>query len=159
MKCQIFGSILIILLFLSCKPEKYILPEGIYSNGIFVVNEGIYGQSSGTITFYQPDSQAVYDKIFRNANGRDLGNVVQSLYFNNDNAFIVVNNSNKIEVVNSNDFTELAQINNLEQPRYFLNISDNRAIVSQWGLNLLEGSLALIDLENYTVIKKIIQGI
>ncbi len=135
------------------------MPAGDYSKGIFVVNEGIYGQTSGTITFYDEDSLKTVQDIFRIANSRDLGNVVQSMYFHNSKAYIVVNNSNKIEVADADNFKELAQINGLEQPRYFLPISADRALVTQWGYDLLSGSIALIDLNNNTILQKISQGI
>jgi YVTN family beta-propeller protein len=40
-----------------------------------------------------------------------------------------------------------------------LPISPDRAIVTQWGMDLLSGSIALVDLNNNTVIQKISQGI
>jgi hypothetical protein len=148
-----------LFLFCCCKPDKEPNQGGIYENGVFVVNEGIYGQTSGSITFYNPETKSTVQDIFRIANNRDLGNVVQSLFFYNDKAYIVVNNSNKIEVANATDFKEIAQINGLEQPRYFIPISSNRALVSQWGEDLLSGSIALIDLGNNTIIQKITAGI
>jgi hypothetical protein len=156
---SVFYSLIIILSLYSCKPENGPIPSGDYSRGVFVVNEGLYGQTSGTITFYNEDSSKAVQDIFRIANNRDLGNIVQSLYFYNDKAYIVVNNSNKIEVANAADFNEIAQINGLEQPRYFIPISSNRALVSQWGEDLLSGSIALIDLDNNTIIQKITAGI
>jgi hypothetical protein len=158
MKSVIY-SLLSLYLLLACKPENPLVTKGIYTDGAFVVNEGIYGQTSGTITYYHLDSSGAVQDIFRLANGRDLGNVVQSLYFYDDKAYIVVNNSNKIEVADADDFSEIAQINGLEQPRYFLPISSNRALVSQWGNDLLSGSLALIDLENNSIIQKITNGV
>jgi hypothetical protein len=134
---SVFYSLIITLSLYSCKPENGPIPSGDYSRGVFVVNEGIYGQTSGTITFYNEDSSKTIQDIFRITNNRDLGNVVQSMYFQYDRAYIVVNNSNKIEVVDADNFKELAQINGLEQPRYFLPISPDRALVTQWGLDLL----------------------
>jgi hypothetical protein len=159
MKSKYYCFILLSVLFFGCKPESLPEPQGRYSSGIFVVNEGIYGQTSGSISYYNPDSGTLAQDIFRLANGRDLGNVVQSLYFHDEKAYIVVNNSNKIEVANAADFIEIAQINGLEQPRYFLPISAERALVTQWGNDLLSGSLALIDLRTNSVIQKITAGI
>jgi len=156
---SVFYSLIITLSLYSCKPENGPIPSGDYSRGVFVVNEGIYGQTSGTITFYDEDSSKTIQDIFRITNNRDLGNVVQSMYFQYDRAYIVVNNSNKIEVVDADNFKELAQINGLEQPRYFLPVSADLALVSQWGLDLLSGSIALVDLNTNTVIQKISQGI
>jgi hypothetical protein len=145
--------------FFSCKKDKNDVGSSDFNNGVFVVNEGIYGQTSGTISFMNFSNNEVSQDIFKNINGRDLGNVVQSMYIHNDMAYIVVNNSNKIEVVKTKDFKEYAQINSLEQPRYFLPIDSNFALVSQWGLDLLSGSVAVIDLNSNTIVQKISQGI
>ena len=151
--------ILSLLILIGCKPEQPPIPTEAYSSGIFITNEGIYGQTSGTISHYNPDSGTVTQKIFKTKNGRDLGNVVQSMTFVNDKAYIVVNNSNKIEVANANNFEEFAQISNLLQPRYMLAIDTNTAYVSQWGLDLLSGSLAVIDLHSHQILQTITSGI
>lgn len=159
MKNKIRCYLLFITVLVSCRPEKNPEPEGVYSSGIFVVNEGIYGQTSGTVSYYNPDSAKLLQNIFRLSNDRDLGNVLQSMYFHNDKVYLVVNNSNKIEIANAHDFKEIAQITNLEQPRYFLPIDADRALVTQWGFDLLSGSLALIDLNTNTLIQQISSGI
>jgi len=144
---------------MACKPEQPLTPSLPYSQGIFVSNEGIYGQTSGTISHYNPDSGRVSQKIFKSKNNRDLGNVVQSMCFVNDKAYIVVNNSNKIEVADANSFEEYAQISNLLQPRYMLALDSNTAYVSQWGLDLLSGSIAVLDLQSNQIIQTIETGI
>jgi YVTN family beta-propeller protein len=148
---KIFYVFLFFITFTACKPDPVLPINMPFEKGIFITNEGVYGQSSGTITFYNPDSNIIQQDIFRQINGRDLGNIVQSLFFFNNKAYIVVNNSNKIEVADAGDFKELAQITNLEQPRYFLAVDSNTAFVSQWGLNLLDGSVAVLDLRNNTI--------
>lgn len=148
-----------LLFFIACKPEEPPTPTLPYASGVFITNEGIYGQTSGTITHYNTDSGIITQKIFKTKNGRDLGNVVQSICFTNEKAYIVVNNSNKIEVADANTFEESAQINNLLQPRYMLALNANTAYVSQWGLDLLSGSIAVIDLHNNTIIQTIENGI
>jgi YVTN family beta-propeller protein len=145
----------VLILMIGCKPDPDPIPQGAYEFGIFVVNEGVYGQSSGTITYYNPDSARLVQDIFKLANGRDLGNVVQSMYFYAEKVFVVVNNSNKIEVAKANDFKEIAQISGLQQPRYFLPISADKALVSQWGADLISGSIAVVDLNTNTVVQTI----
>lgn len=130
-----------------------------YGKGVYIVNEGIFGQSSGTISYYNPTDRSIQNDIFRNENQRDLGNVVQSLFFLDSLAFIVVNNSNKIEIVQAHSFKEFAQILQLTQPRYFVPVSADKAYVSQWGLNLLTGSVGIIDLRNYELKGNIRNGI
>ena len=71
----------------------------------------------------------------------------------NDKYYIVVNNSSKIEIVNKTDFVSTGVIEGLAQPRYFLGIDNQKAYVSQWGANGLDGSLAIIDLSDNSVTK------
>src|SRR5690606_755393 len=74
-------------------------PPGAYENGILVTNEGPFVNGTGTVSFISEDFSMVNQEIYRTVNGRDLGNIVQSMGFQDDNAYIVVNNSQKIQVV------------------------------------------------------------
>jgi uncharacterized secreted protein with C-terminal beta-propeller domain len=152
MKFRIFASLLTLsCLFFSCKPDPLPEPKGEYAEGVFVTNEGLYNQSSGTISFYHPDSNLIQQEIFFKKNNRNLGNIVQSMTFVGDRAYIVVNNANKIEIADAETFEEKAQILNLEQPRYCLAIDTNKAYISQWGTDLLSGSIAVLDLNTNTI--------
>ncbi len=153
---------LLLLLILSLYFGSCVIPEeqinGNYTEGIFVVNEGVFGQTSGTVTHINKDNNSVTQKIFRKVNNRDLGDVVQSMSFHNNLAYIVVNNSNKIEVADANSFEEKAQITGLKLPRYFVAVSDSKAYVSEWGLDGLSGQISVIDLTNNTVSSTITVG-
>jgi len=79
--------------------------------------------------------------------------------FYEDKAYIVVNNSNKIEVADANTFEEKAQITGLRLPRYFLASASNRAYVSEWGVDGLTGTIAVLDLTSQTVLNRISVGV
>lgn len=147
------------LFFSACTEKTTITDSGVYSEGVFTVNEGVFGQTSGTITHYDRTTRTTKSKIFKQANSRDLGDVVQSMSFYDGKAYIVVNNSNKIEVADENTFEEKAQITNLRLPRYFLASAINKAYVSEWGTDGLTGTIAVLDLENYSVIRRIAVGV
>lgn len=153
------GVLILLLIQLGCKPEPEPQVNAAYEQGVFVTNEGVFSQTSGTITYYNEDSLILKQGIFKRENSRDLGNVVQSMCFHEDKAYVVVNNSNKIEVADANSFKEVAQILNLEQPRYFLPISATKAYVSQWGNDLLSGSIAVVNLTTNTIEQRIESGI
>lgn len=142
---------------LGCDQKPPAQQLGDYQTGVFCINEGVFGQTSGTITHYDPSSKKVTQKIFNQANNRDLGNVVQSLHFTSTNGYIIVNNSNKIEVVNPNTFEEKAQITGLAQPRYMVS-KGNVGYVSQWGLDGLSGSIAVLDLTTNSIQQTISVG-
>lgn len=142
----------------SCVEENTIIPQKKYKEGVFVVNEGLFGQTSGTISFFDRTTKSVSQRIFKAVNGRDLGDIVQSLSVYDNEAFIVVNNSNKIEVVDAKTFEEKAEIVNLKMPRYILPISANKAYVSEWGADGLTGTIAILDLNTYSIIGRIEVG-
>ncbi|MEQ9102975.1 MAG: hypothetical protein RIF36_03050 [Imperialibacter sp.] len=110
--------------------------EGDPKNGVgsvYVVNEGNFNQTNGSITSYDPESEEVSAFVFQTANSRPLGDVVQSLFIDTDKTgYVVVNNSKKVEVVNA-DFVSTATIeDNLANPRYLIR-NKERLFVSNWG--------------------------
>lgn len=146
------------LLFISCSNDDDPQPEQLlpaaYEKGIFVTNEGPFGTGSGTVSFISEDYSTVAQNIFKTVNGKDLGNIVQSMGFQDDNAYIVVNNSQKIEVVNRYSFESLDSITTgINNPRYFLGTDSNRAYVTNWGdpNDNSDDFVAVIDLRNNTV--------
>jgi hypothetical protein len=120
--------------------------SGKYQNGILIANEGNFGWGYGTISFYHKPTKAVEHEIFRSANDRILGNVVQSLYLKDTLLFIVVNNSKKIEIASSLSMKSLGRIEGLVSPRYFL-IHGQQGYVT----DLYSGFISSIDLETMTV--------
>jgi YVTN family beta-propeller protein len=154
---QIIVTLFYATCFAACT-EPTIEPAGTYTEGVFTVNEGVFMQTSGTITHYNRNSQSATIKIFNKANNRDLGDVVQSLYFYEEKAYIIVNNSNKIEVADGASFIEKAQITGLKLPRYFMPISRTKGYVSEWGLDGLTGTIAILNLTSNTIENRIAVG-
>lgn len=145
-----------LLLFAACQPDAPVSPKnGTYDRGVFAVNEGIFGQTSGSISFYNPLNFSSEQAIFKKQNQRDLGDVVQSLSFINQKAYIVVNNSNKIEIADAQSFEEIDQLNSLKLPRYIKAVSSHKAYISEWGLDGLSGQLSVLNLQNNSISKTI----
>src|SRR5690554_1660141 len=90
--------------------DQFIDPDAKYFNGFFITNEGNFNKTNGTISHLSSDFNSVSNDVFRNANGRGLGDVVQSMVVHGDYAFIIVNNSNTIEVVEKNTFKSVYTI-------------------------------------------------
>ena len=126
--------LIMVLFFSSCKKDKntIIEPEGIYSNGAFISNEGTFGSGNSSISFLDFDSDIVLNEIFAVTNNRPLGDVLQSIKLINDNLYCVVNASNKIEVVKADDFSEFGVIEGLDNPRY-ITTEKNKLYISEWG--------------------------
>ena len=131
-------SLLTISLFISCTSDDdngpSLTPAGDYENGILVLNEGPFGNGSGSITYISSDYATVEQNVFRTVNGTELGNVVQSMEFQGDDAYIVVNNSQKIVVANRYTFNAVDSITTgLVNPRYFVAHNATKGYVSNWG--------------------------
>ena len=106
------------------------LSENIYKDGIFISNEGAFGNGNASVSFIDFNGE-VKQSLFKSTNSRDLGDVLQSVLIDDDNVYLVVNNSNKVEVVSANTFKEKGVIPNLKSPRYIIE-EDGKLYISQW---------------------------
>lgn len=129
----IFLTVIAVVFLSSCgNDDEGNPPES--KGDVVVVNEGNFGQSNGSITLYDPDSEAVSTNVFQSANsGLPLGDVVQSMFIDaSEVGYVVVNNSQKIEVVDA-DFVSVSTIEeNLANPRFLVSAND-QLFVSNWG--------------------------
>jgi YVTN family beta-propeller protein len=120
--------------------------------GIYVVNEGLFGSSNGSITLLKPETGATIHNYFKNQNGRFPGDVLQDLSFSEDKGFIVANNSKKLEIVSKDDFTTVDVIPDISYPRQFLAINDQFGYLTNG--NSADGSngqVMVVNLEDYTL--------
>jgi YVTN family beta-propeller protein len=153
---NVLYSLLIIGLSWSCSNDdngEIQEPVGDYANGILVSNEGPFSNGSGTVSFISEDLSVVNNGIYNIKNDEDLGNVVQSIGFSEEEAFIVANVSNKINVVNRYTFEKIASITEgLNNPRYFIT-ANGKGYVTNWGdtADDTDDFVAIINLQNYTV--------
>lgn len=157
---QIFFLLVLGLLGLqSCKKDKVpAAGAGNYSSGVFVVNEGPFG-GTGSISWYNPETGETVQDVFSKANnGAVLGEFVQSLSLHGDKGYIVVNGANKVYVVDAVTFKFIDTIGGLALPRYLLPLSDDIALISQWGADGLSGSVARVDLRTRQVVQTIPTG-
>lgn len=116
-------------------------------NKVLIVNEGNYGWGQGSVSLYDPVSEALIQDYYNQQNNSTVGNVCQSITKYNNNYYIVINNSNKVIVVNANDFVKKATITGFNSPRYLLPINYSKAYVS----DLYQNSLQIVDLNTNTI--------
>lgn len=139
---------LFIIAFAACKKKEDTKVETENFKGVFVINEGGFGKSNASIGLYKPGSGDYFD-AFKKANGRPLGDVIQSMTSIGDKYYIIVNNSNKIEVVNKADFKSVTTIT-ISQPRYIIAVSSTKAYISQMG-----NTMSVLDLNSNSITKTI----
>lgn len=132
-------------------------PSGAYSDGIFILNEGNFGQGNSTVSFLDPKAGNVTHNIFKTVTGVDLGDTATDIGFHDDLAFIVVNVSNTIQVVDRHTFEAVAIIEtDLNNPRKIAFL-DGLVYVTNWG----EGSnpdddyVAVFNTQNFDLVTSI----
>ena len=137
--------------FYSCKkaetPPNSTAGSTNFENGVLIANEGAFGSSNGSISYYNPSFNNVTNELFQKINHRPLGDVVQSVNRYEESVYICVNNSNKVEVVNASNFKEEATITGVSQPRYMVGYGTT-GYVSSWNNS---GEIAIIDLSTNLV--------
>ncbi len=126
--------LILLLLHFSCKREDSVETLGSYDNGFFITNEGPFNNGTGTLTFVSNDFESVEQNVYQNVNNQYLGNIVQSMYFHENRAYIVANNSHKITVTNRYSMEHITTIEGdfINNPRYFV-ATGNIGYVSNWG--------------------------
>ncbi|MEO5570421.1 MAG: YncE family protein [Bacteroidia bacterium] len=129
------------------KPNTEIPETGSNNSVVFVVNEGSFGSSNGSVSSFYTSTHQVIDDIFMTINNHPLGDVVQSMVLYKDKGYIVVNNSKKIEVVDRYSFLSKGTISGFTSPRYLLPVNDNKAYVSDWGVN----NIKVVDLNSFVI--------
>ena len=152
-RLPILPAFLLFSLLFGCNKANDDKPSGTWSNSVFIINEGPFQTGSGSISAFNRETLEVTKDLFKNINGRPLGNIVQSLAVFNDKAYIVVNNANKIEVVNYEDFKSVITIEGLTLPRYFIGFDNSKGYVSCW-----DSTVKVIDLADHTIINSIHAG-
>ena len=121
----------------SCRTDDPIdepQPKGAYENGIFLSNEGNFGSPTATVSFISNDL-SIENKIYSaNNGGAVLGDVLQNIGVNGDNAYLILNNSNKIEIVNRYTFKKIATVSDqVSQPRYIAFAGNNFYVTNSSG--------------------------
>ena len=153
-KNLLFLAVVCSFLLLSCKKEES-KPETLtVGKGLFVLNEGNYTNSTGSLSFYDFSKNSVENNLFYRVNNAPLGDVPQSLMLNNGYLYIVVNNSRDIYKVNATTIQYLSQLGNFTSPRYMLSVSDGKAYVSDLG----RAGIWVMDPDNMTHTKFIETG-
>jgi hypothetical protein len=142
------------------EPEKE-QPEGTFTNGFFVLNEGSFGNNNSTVTYVSNDFSTNEIEIFLKANDESLGDTGQSITFDDDYAYIIANASNLINVVNRYTFELVGQIDSgLVSPRYAVVENDKMYVTNQGSYEDSEATafddfVAVINLETLEVEKTI----
>lgn len=139
---------LLSIVFVSCNDDddEPQLPKGDYENGLLISGEG---GPTGSVYYVANDFVTTESQIYKKVNNSELGVYLQSMAFDNENAYICVDNQNTIAVVDRYTFEEISVISEgLEAPRYMV-VANGKGYATNWGT--AGAFVAVIDLATYEV--------
>lgn len=149
------GMILGILIF-SCSKDKSKGPDNtVFSQGVFIVDEGNYSDADGEVTFINFITGDVQHNVFKNANNRPFAGVLQSLTLFNGKGYLV-DQLGRMEVVDALHFKSAGTLREgLAIPRYFA-ASGNTGFITDWGpydagYNNPHSKIVVVNLDDLTV--------
>lgn len=129
-------------------------PRPSTGDGLFVLNEGAFGQNNAEITYYSFVDGSVGDNMYSTINpGKILGDVANSIAEGGREAFIVVNNSNKIEIVDRATLHSTGTVYLNTSPRHMVIVSPNKGYVSN-----MDSTVSVVDIFLRRVTKSITVG-
>jgi len=128
---------------------------GDYESGLIISAEGAFGSKDGSVSYVGNDlSTDASNYIYEAVNEAQLGGLVQSIAFSDDNAYIILNDANSVVVVDRYTFETVGTINTgFANPRYMAIVGD-KGYVTNWGADTFtenDDYLAVIDLTTNTL--------
>ena len=132
--------LLSLLLIAGCKKDDFVcldglvvyeaesLAEGIdLSDYVIIACEGGFTRGNASIDLYNPSNGDLLPNAFADQAGYALGDILQDVYWTNNDLILVVNNSQKIEILDPNNLRLRKTIAGFVSPRY-VHIDDEGAI-------------------------------
>lgn len=100
MKKSLFVLVLLAVLFTACK-KKPVTPDDttIDSNGLYILNEGVWEHNNSSISYYNLDNNNCTADIFTAVNNRGLGDTGNDLQRYGSRLYCVVNTSENVQVM------------------------------------------------------------
>ncbi len=126
-----------------------------YKNGIFVLNEGNFGNGTATVSYIDKKDNKTYQNVFKTANKYDLGNLGQSMAIDNNVLHMVINNANKIEKADLTYFGVAPVLKGFNSPRAYAAIAAGKAYVAQWGNG---GKVMVVNTKAFNIVDSISVG-
>jgi YVTN family beta-propeller protein len=146
MKTKILYLFALVMAFAACEKEDEIPynPPIPGSQGVFILNEGVWGYNNASLNYYNLETGSVSTDLFEGK----LGDVGQDMVACGGKLYITVTASNCIHVLNVNSFEVLDTIKNIPSPR-FLATDGGKVYATAYGTTA--GEVVRIDTALLTV--------
>jgi len=146
-----------IMLFLSCEkdsndPDEPIIPT--FDKGVIVTCEGAFGSGNATIHYLDPAESTIMADIYQTINQENVGDVLQSITFDDRYAYIVVNNSGQIILADRTTFEKEGTIGGLNAPTE-IRLKDGKGYIG----NLFNPYIKIADLGQSKVTDSLYAGV
>jgi hypothetical protein len=143
-----------LILPLGCKKVPVDRPFDASGVKVLVLNEGNFLWNNASFDLYNPKTGQLKENVYKLANGKAMGDVLQSAAIINGNLWLVLNNSGKILVLDTQNFKEKFSIAGLRSPRYLYESAGK-----VWISDLYAGMLTVVDANSGKLLKKVQTGI
>lgn len=155
-------NILLLVLLVSCK-KKPLPPDTVhnFTNGVLVLNEGLYLQNNASLTWFSKSENKTYQQVFKQVNDRNLGDTANDfeLFELNGKTYIIiaVDVSSQLEIIDATSMASVIQIPSFygpvaRQPRR-VGVKDDVAYIANY-----EGTVSVLDLVSLSINKTITVG-
>ena len=152
MKNYLIGIFIALFCLTACKkdPPKPPTPDA-YSNGVLVLNEGLFQQNNSSISWYSKGESKSFQQVFLTENERGLGDTANDfeLYEINGKKYIIVavDVSSQLEIIEAATLKSVAQIpvfdgTDAREPREIVVVGQVACVAN------FDGSVAIVDLVN-----------
>ena len=129
---------------------------GAYDEGAFILNEGNGDPVTSSVSFLDKNGNLQND-IYNTVNpGKpSLGSFLQSMFFDDNNAYIISGSANKVTIVDRYTFEFIASVDtNFENPRYGAVVNGKAYITNYADYRIgTDDFLTVINLSDYTTTK------
>lgn len=151
---------IIIILFIatSCiKEEPTPTTSDAYTNGILVLNEGLFQQNNSSLSWIDLTTGLTSQNVFLNENNRPLGDTGNDMGIYGNKLYIIVNASSTVEVLNPNTMKSIKQISMQlngqgQQPRQ-MEFHNGKVYISSY-----DGFINILDTVSLTISDRIQVG-
>jgi YVTN family beta-propeller protein len=134
--------------------DPIIIQQGPYVNGVFITNEGTFGQENASVSFYDFAGDSIQNLIYSKVNKNPLGKVLQSMYITGGKAFMMCNLSDTVFTAYTDNFIEGGFVAGLSSPRYMTSYN-GKGYITQWGEN---GVVKVFDLSTNNILRTVKVG-